>query len=75
MSDVRVVDRLILRGRQEYQETMNCWKQEPHIMGLLLRVKERPKESFLDKFYKVRGFLLVEGRAGVFLAFRCLRKR
>ena len=72
MSDVRVVDRLILRGRQEYQETMNCWKQEPHIMGLLLRAKERPKESFLDKFYKVRG---ERGFSGFFLLFARLQKR
>jgi NADH dehydrogenase (ubiquinone) 1 alpha subcomplex subunit 6 len=55
IDDVRVIDRLILKWQQEYQETMNCWKQEPHIMGMLLQSKERPKETFLEKFYKVRG--------------------
>ncbi|KAF8501981.1 NdufA6 NADH-ubiquinone oxidoreductase 14.8 kDa subunit [Gautieria morchelliformis] len=54
VTDVRVVDRLILKWRQEYQETMNCWKQEPHIMGMLLQPKERPKEAFLQKFFQGR---------------------
>lgn len=52
VSDTRVIDFLVLKGRQEYQETMNCWKQYDHIMGILLESKERPQRSFLQKFYE-----------------------
>lgn len=32
IKDLAVSDLLIFKGRQEYQETMNAWKQVPHIM-------------------------------------------
>ena len=32
IKDVAVIDVLLLKGYQEYQETMNAWKQAPHIM-------------------------------------------
>lgn len=32
---------------------MNCWKQNDHILGVLLSpVAGRPKRSFLEKFYE-----------------------
>lgn len=30
--DVAVLDVLLLKGQQEYQETMNAWKQTSHVM-------------------------------------------
>lgn len=27
IQDLKVIDVLLLKARQEYQETMNCWKQ------------------------------------------------
>ncbi|KAF8654749.1 hypothetical protein AX16_003404 [Volvariella volvacea WC 439] len=54
VTDPKVIDVLLLKGRQEYQETMNCWKQNDHIMGILLESKERPQKSFLEKFYEGR---------------------
>ncbi|KAI0063380.1 NADH-ubiquinone oxidoreductase Complex1 subunit [Artomyces pyxidatus] len=54
VTDPKVIDVLILKGRQEYQETMNCWKQEPHILGILLERRDRPQRSFLQKFYEGR---------------------
>lgn len=32
VNDLAVIDLLLFKGRQEYQETMNAWKQIPHIM-------------------------------------------
>ena len=32
VTDVAVLDVLLLKGHQEYQETMNAWKQAPHVM-------------------------------------------
>ncbi|TFK57956.1 hypothetical protein BDN72DRAFT_730262, partial [Pluteus cervinus] len=52
VTDPRAIDVLILKGRQEYQETLNCWKQNDHIMGILLQSKEKPQKSFLQKFYE-----------------------
>ena len=52
VSDTRVIDVLIQKGRIEYQETMNCWKQLDHIMGILLQPKGRPPRTFLQKFYE-----------------------
>lgn len=50
VSDPKVVDVLLLKGRQSYQETVNAWSQEPHILGILLAPKERPQRSFMEKF-------------------------
>ncbi|WFD29557.1 ndufa6 NADH-ubiquinone oxidoreductase subunit [Malassezia sp. CBS 17886] len=49
VTDVPVLDVLLLKGHQEYQEVMNCWKQAPHIMKWF-----NEEESFLDKFYATR---------------------
>ncbi|EPQ55888.1 hypothetical protein GLOTRDRAFT_60701 [Gloeophyllum trabeum ATCC 11539] len=54
VSDQKVIDVLLLKGYQEFQETMNCWKQNDHVLGILLEPKERPRRSFLQKFYEGR---------------------
>ncbi|KAI0712741.1 NADH-ubiquinone oxidoreductase Complex1 subunit [Cerioporus squamosus] len=54
VSDTRVIDVLVQKGQQEFQETMNCWKQLDHIMGILLQPKGRPPRTFLQKFYEGR---------------------
>lgn len=43
---------------------MNCWMQEPHVMGLLLAPKERPQRTFMQKFLEgmyCRLLVLIEG--------------
>lgn len=52
VSDLRVIDRLLLKSRQEYQETLNLWKQKDHVMGKLLLPRDRPQRTFLQKFYE-----------------------
>ncbi|KAG9102904.1 hypothetical protein FRC06_000823 [Ceratobasidium sp. 370] len=57
VTDPAVIDVLLHKGRQEYQETMNCWKQEPHIMGGLLKDSHEGSaigQTFLQKFYSGR---------------------
>ncbi|KAJ7701510.1 NdufA6 NADH-ubiquinone oxidoreductase 14.8 kDa subunit [Mycena rosella] len=54
VSDVRVIDVLLLKSRQEFQETLNMWKQPDHIYGLLLKPQGRPPRTFLQKFYEGR---------------------
>lgn len=32
VKDLAVIDMLLFKGRIEYQETLNAWKQVPHVM-------------------------------------------
>ena len=52
INDVKVVDILLHKSRVDFQETMNGWKQAPHIKGILLESRQRPPQTFLQKFYK-----------------------
>ncbi|GHJ83818.1 hypothetical protein NliqN6_0220 [Naganishia liquefaciens] len=53
--DLNVIDLLLFKSHQEYQETMNCWKQEPHIMNWFKKYDDPPApQTFLDKFYAGR---------------------
>ncbi|KIL65416.1 hypothetical protein M378DRAFT_105104 [Amanita muscaria Koide BX008] len=54
VTDQRAIDVLLLKWRQEYQETVNCWKQRDHVEGILLAPQHRPQRSFLQKFYEGR---------------------
>lgn len=53
MTDQRAIDVLVHKSRLEFQETMNLWKQNDHVLGILL-ADEGPKEpkTFLQKFYE-----------------------
>ncbi|KAG0297157.1 hypothetical protein BGZ96_007518 [Linnemannia gamsii] len=51
VKDLAVIDILLFKGRQEYQETMNAWKQETHIMRYFIKDDAPPKpQGFLEKF-------------------------
>ncbi|KAG0706274.1 NdufA6 NADH-ubiquinone oxidoreductase 14.8 kDa subunit [Suillus ampliporus] len=54
VTDQRAIEVLLLKGQQELQETVNCWKQPDHIYGILFQNKERPQRTFLQKFYEGR---------------------
>ncbi|KAG1732686.1 NdufA6 NADH-ubiquinone oxidoreductase 14.8 kDa subunit [Suillus paluster] len=54
VTDPRAIEVLLLKGQQELQETVNCWKQTDHIYGILLKNQERPQRTFLQKFYEGR---------------------
>ncbi|KAF8225350.1 hypothetical protein L208DRAFT_1408660 [Tricholoma matsutake] len=54
VTDPRAIDVLLLKNRQEYQETVNCWKQIDHVMGILLKPQDRTQRAFLQKFYEGR---------------------
>ncbi|KAF8626025.1 hypothetical protein AX15_005115 [Amanita polypyramis BW_CC] len=54
VTDLRAIDVLLSKGRMEYQETLNCWKQMDHIEGILLAPQHRPQRSFMQKFLEGR---------------------
>jgi len=52
VTDLRAINVLLLKSRQEYQETMNAWKLPDQVLGLLLKPKETgPPKTFLENFY------------------------
>ncbi|GAA5824198.1 hypothetical protein JCM5353_000347 [Sporobolomyces roseus] len=55
VSDPEAVDILLLKGYQEFQETINCWKMESHVMRMFAdeELPARPN-NFLDSFYLSR---------------------
>jgi NADH dehydrogenase (ubiquinone) 1 alpha subcomplex subunit 6 len=52
VTDQRAIEVLLLKGQQELQETLNCWKQPDHIYGIMLQNNQRPHRTFLQKFYE-----------------------
>ena len=52
VTDLRAIDVLLLKGRQDFQETVNGWKQTDHVAGILLQPQDRPQKTFLQKFYE-----------------------
>jgi len=54
VEDPAVLDILIQKNRQSFQEIMNAWSQESHILGVLLKDKSKEPKTFLQKFYEGR---------------------
>lgn len=55
VTDLRAIDVLIHKSRQDYQETVNLWKQNDHILGLFLADEgQKAPKTFLQKFYEGR---------------------
>lgn len=52
VEDPAVIDILVQKNRQTFQEVMNAWAQESHILGILLRDKTKEPKTFLQKFYE-----------------------
>ncbi|CEP07265.1 hypothetical protein [Parasitella parasitica] len=53
---LEVRDILYAKGQMEYQEVMNVWKQNNHIMNYFAKEEAPPRPtSFLDKFYEGRS--------------------
>ncbi|PMD28243.1 NADH-ubiquinone oxidoreductase 14.8 kDa subunit [Hyaloscypha hepaticicola] len=57
VSQIGVVDMLLMQSHAEYQETLNYWKQLPHILKYF-RAEEDPNAKRPENF--MSGFL--EGR-------------
>lgn len=42
VSDLKAVDVLLLKGHQDLQETLNCWKMDSHVLRWFAAEEVRP---------------------------------
>ncbi|GAA6036278.1 hypothetical protein JCM8097_006873 [Rhodosporidiobolus ruineniae] len=55
VTDLGAVDVLLLKGYQDYQETLNCWKMDSHVFRWFSEEELPPRpETFLEAFYLSR---------------------
>ncbi|KAI9203008.1 NADH dehydrogenase, alpha subcomplex, subunit 6 [Polychytrium aggregatum] len=55
IADKSVIDVLLFKGRIEYEETLNMWKQSSHVMRYFQEPEATKSNAFLDRFFEGRA--------------------
>ncbi|XP_067012755.1 NADH dehydrogenase [ubiquinone] 1 alpha subcomplex subunit 6 [Anabrus simplex] len=50
VTDIRVIDMLVIKGQMELKETVEIWKQKGHVMSYFKDTLEPKPTDFLSKF-------------------------
>ncbi|XP_064626021.1 NADH dehydrogenase [ubiquinone] 1 alpha subcomplex subunit 6-like [Lineus longissimus] len=51
VTDIRVIDRLVIQGQMDLVETAQIWKQKTHVMKFFGDTVNKKPADFLSKFY------------------------
>ncbi|XP_055692578.1 NADH dehydrogenase [ubiquinone] 1 alpha subcomplex subunit 6 [Lutzomyia longipalpis] len=51
VTDIRVIDMLVIKGQMELKESVEIWKQKGHIMRYFKESQEPKPTDFLSKFF------------------------
>uniref|UniRef100_A0A1B0CJY0 NADH dehydrogenase [ubiquinone] 1 alpha subcomplex subunit 6 n=1 Tax=Lutzomyia longipalpis TaxID=7200 RepID=A0A1B0CJY0_LUTLO len=51
VTDIRVIDMLVIKGQMELKESVEIWKQKGHIMRYFKETQEPKPTDFLSKFF------------------------
>lgn len=52
VTDLRVIDMLLIKGQMELRETVNRWKDKSHLMRYWKDGVEAKPKDFLSRFYE-----------------------